>query len=333
MSRTLKIVHVFCVIIMSIMTLAVILPLTVYAAENPLKFMVNQSFATSSLSIDGVFSYKLRAIDAGNPMPAGSTAEGYAFTVTGNNTFEIGLLSYNTPGVYRYELSQVIAVEKSGYTYDKRIYKIDVYIDGWLGAEVIVRNENGKKAADIKFENSYQARPSDPVLMVDPPVKKTVYGTPNKDTSFKFKLTARDASYPMPTGSINGVKTIQITGSSKSEFGVWSYNKEGVYYYTVSEENGGESGYTYDKTVYSITDTVRDDNGQLVLSRVVTNDTNSQVTSLDFINKYSDSGKPGPGPITGVFSNPELYITLFVLSSVLLIGLVIFSKRKKRFYS
>jgi hypothetical protein len=51
--------------------------------------------------------------------------------------------------------------------------------------------------------------------------------------------------------------------------------------------NSGDKGYRYDSSVYTITDTVTDVDGQLVLSRVVTNDSNKPVSNYAFINKYS----------------------------------------------
>jgi pilin isopeptide linkage protein len=139
----------------------------------------------------------------------------------------------------------------------------------------------------------------------------------------------------MPAGSVNGTKTITVAGSGEGEFGTWSYEKEGVYYYYVSEVNTGERGYTYDKAIYTITDVVKAEDGRLGLSRVVTNDTNRQVTSLSFNNKYDSGGtiipegpKPdGPkpdGPKTGDDSNNKLYGSILVFGSLLVMGAAVY---------
>jgi pilin isopeptide linkage protein len=140
--------------------------------------------------------------------------------------------------------------------------------------------------------------------MVDPPVKKTVEGNPGADSIFTFKLTARNASSPMPAGSKGGSKIVYVKGAGSAEFGTWSYDEAGVYYYTVSELNTGEKGYAYDTVVYTITDSVKAVNGQLVLSRVVTNALNKQVMSLIFINKYTNPGAPPPIPPSPLDPNP-----------------------------
>ena len=292
-------------IAMIVITLIIIIaaaPIVVCAADNPLRVTVTQVFTTSKSSAEGVFTYMLKPLEPHNPMPAGSTAKGYTFTISGNNSVEINLPGFIRQGVYRYELYQKIDAEKPGYTYDKRVYIIEAHVDAMLEAMIVVFNANDEKTDRIVFENSCQVLPTDPKLMVDPPVKKTVFGSPSRNSTFTFRLAAQDASWPMPEGSANGVKTLRITGSGQGEFGVWSYDKTGTYYYTVYEVNGGESRYTYDTAVYTITDMVTEENGQLVLSRVVTNNTNKQVTSLAFNNRYRQGGSEGGGDKPG---NPD----------------------------
>ena len=307
---------VLCAVTMLAMLLTVLAPLTVYAATNPRKITVNQ-VATN----DGTFTYRLKPLEAGNPMPAGSTAEGYTFSITGTGSAEIELPSYPQQGVYRYSLAQIIGTERPGYTCDKRVYTIEAHVDVMLEMDIVVRNQDGEKEGDIVFENSHKALPSDPALMVDPPVKKIISGTPNYNTTFEFRLVARDASSPMPAGSVNGTKIIKIAGAGEGEFGTWSYDKAGTYYYTVYEVDGGASGYTYDTTVYTITDTVKDENGQLVLSRVVTNDLNKPSPAYAFLNKFNE-GKDGPQTDDGM--NTTLFAIMFAAGALLAIGTAIY---------
>ena len=329
--------RVLCVIAALVMMLAAAAPLVAYAADNPLRFAVKQVFTASSALADGTFTYRLKALEPDNPMPAGSAAEGYTFAITGNNGVETGPLAYNKQGIYQYELVQVIGTEKPGYTYDRRVYTLEVYVDAALKAELVVRNQDGTKAGEIKFENAYHALPSDPSLMADPPVKKTVSGNPGSAGTFMFKLAAGDISYPMPAGSTNGTKTIQIVGSGEGMFGNWSYREEGVYYYSVYEVNAGENGYTYDTAVYTVTDTVKAENGQLVVARIVTNSMNKPVAEFAFINVYRggpvnpDDPDPGkPGPITGDDRNTALYAALLALGVILIIGAAGYLSRGRR---
>ena len=270
-------------------------PMAAYAEYNTLRFSVKQVFTTSWTAAGDTFTYRLKPLDPGAPLPAGSPAQGYVFTIRGNNRVTIDLVSDGRQGVYRYELYQVTETAKPGYVYDKRLYIIEVHLDA---GKITVRNERGVKVEDILFENGYSVLPSDPQLMTDPPVIKNVFGNPPYNSVFTFKLAAQEASQPMPAGSVGGVKTITVTGAGYGEFGVWSYHKAGVYYYTVYEVNSAERGYAYDTAVYTITDTVREENGRLVLARTVTNDRNKPVSTLTFINTYRAGGGL-PGLITG----------------------------------
>jgi len=322
--------RLLCAAILLVAALAAGASVSAHAADNPLTLTVRQVFVASSPSADDTFTYRLRPLEAGGPMPAGSTAEGYTFLINGDGSAEIGPLTFSRSGVFRYELFQAPG-GKPGCAYDKRKYIIEVYAGAASGVELIVLNTDGTKAEVIEFRNTYGALPSDLALMADPPVKKTVSGNPSRSSVFMFTLSARDASNPMPEGSVNGVKTIQITGSGEGKFGTWRYDKAGTYYYTAAEANTGEAGYTYDTTVYHITDTVTEKDGQFVLSRVVTSDLDKPVTSLTFINKYS-AGTDGPK--TGDALREAFYRILFAAGCVLalcaMLYLMISGRRKRR---
>ena len=342
-----------CAAMALVMILLIIAPAAAYAGENPLRFSVTQTFTAYPASADGAFAYRLKPLVSGAPMPPGSAADRYDFSLAGTKGVQIGPMNYTRQGIYKYELFQLIGTEKPGYTYDKRVYTLEVYVDSALEAKLTIKNQDGAKAGGIEFRNSYKVLPSDPGLMADPPVKKTVSGDPAKDSAFSFRLKAQDPSYPMPTGSVDGVKTINITGSGEGRFGKWSYNEEGLYYYIVSEVDAGEKGYVYDTALYTITDVVKAVDGRLEVSRVVTNDSNRQVTSMTFINKYSPGGGPGggggdggggsgadgpkegpipEGPKTGDETDIVLYATLFVIGGLLAFGGVfsLISGRKRK---
>ena len=299
--------------------------------NNPLSFPVKQTFTTTDETVSARFIYRLAPITEGSPMPPGSTAQGFTFVITGNSSVLLGPITFTQPGEYRYELYQVIPQELPGYAYDERIYIVVAYVSAGLDVELVAYNKDGSKADQIVFNNGYGFIPTNPELMTDPPVIKTVIGNPSAPIAFFFKLTANNAAYPMPAGSANGIKTITVTGSGTAYFGKWSYTQPGTYYYTVSEVNTGAAGYTYDTAVFTITDIVRDDGyGQLVLTRIVTNNANRAVTSLSYINYYkptngpSDSPTPhGPtnppydGPTTGDDANANTYYFIFTLGAAI----------------
>ena len=260
--------------------------------------VVEQRFINNTSVVAGdVFTYRLRGITDNAPMPQGSTAQGYDFTMQGNESVQIPI-AYTQAGVYEYEIVQVISFDAdTRYVYDGRVYDVQVHVDAQGGVQIVVYDrQSGEKCEKIEFTNYYKILPSDPAVMVDPPVVKTVTGSPAIDGVFVFKLVAQNPANPMPQGSINGVKTITVIGSGNEDFGTWSYTQEGTYYYTIYEVNTGEDGYIYDDTVYTITDSVKAVNGRLVVTRVVTNDNNKPVTSLSFINKYTSPDPDGPTP-------------------------------------
>lgn len=300
---------------------------------------VDQTFIKpSSSSPADTFTYELTPQTAGSPMPAGSVGGRYTLSISGNGSVAIGPIPYTATGLYIYELKGTSSMG-SGYTCDSEVYRVEVYVTGSTQADVVVYRSDGSKSSDILFQNKYKPLASDRSLMVDPPVKKTVSGTPAKDGTFVFKLEAGDKSNPMPLGSNNGVMTMTIVGSGEKDFGTWSYTEPGVYYYSISEVNVGEGGYTYDTGVYTITDDVKDVSGQLVLTRTVTNGAGKPVSSCGFINKYASpvvggTTSGGAGPKTGDDSMSGLYWMLFVIGGMICIisaaYLLLWKRRKKQ---
>ena len=343
-----------CLTAVLAMILAAAAPLVTYSADISFGYTVEQFFETSSSTANDEFTYRLKPLDGDNPMPAGSTAEGYTFTISGNDSVEIGPMADSRQGVFKYELYQVIDGVRPGYSYDDRIYTIEAYVSELKGVSIFIFNGDREKADDLEFENGYNANPTDPLLMVDPPVKKTVTGSPDKNGVFTFKLVAQNVPSPMPPGSVGGVKTLQILGAGEEDFGVWSYTEEGVYSFKVYEVNSKESGYTYDTEVYTITDTVSDVKGQLVLSRKVTNAKNRESDAFAFNNNYTRPATTAPGspavsgnagvsgspvsggkgvmPKTGDYMNTVFYIALVAVSGIVVVCLMVYLlvARKRR---
>lgn len=123
--------------------------------------------------------------------------------------------------------------------------------------------------------------------------------------TFIFQLEAKDKTSPMPAGSRDGIKRMTIVGPGEEDFGTWSYTQSGTYYYTVSEVHTGEAGYTYDTEVYTITDSVKNEDGQLVVTLTITNANNKAVSNFTFINHYEMSGDGGGNTGGGSTNGPK----------------------------
>ena len=137
------------------------------AAAGQPTITINQVFASSGGS--DVFTYRLSPDETGSPMPEGSTAEGYTFTIAGTSSLTLELAPYSSEGVYRYKLFQVIGAEKPGYAYDKRVYTIEVHVYEELYIIIVVYNEDFSKAGTITFQNSYSGNGTTDPPPTDPP--------------------------------------------------------------------------------------------------------------------------------------------------------------------
>ena len=49
-------------------------------------------------------------------------------------------------GIYKYTIFQVIERERPSYTYDKRVYTIEVYVDWALDVMLVIKDADGAKA-------------------------------------------------------------------------------------------------------------------------------------------------------------------------------------------
>lgn len=129
---------------------------------------VNQEFSVENgTPPTDTFDYKLTALSEKNPMPKNSQGGEFSFSIQGGAKHTIGPMAYPLTGVYAYKLEQTVNKESEGYTYDKRIYEITVYVKnakgGGSAAELIVKNEKGEKVSNIAYQNSYDKKEKDPV--------------------------------------------------------------------------------------------------------------------------------------------------------------------------
>ncbi|MCL2002568.1 MAG: hypothetical protein FWG72_01020, partial [Oscillospiraceae bacterium] len=139
---------------------------------------VRQNVAGSPHSPDARFTYTLKPLSPDNPMPAGSAAGGYTFTIAGNRSAVIGPILFNRQDVYRYELYQTAGAAASGYTYDRRVYTIEIHIDGSLNSYLVILNGAGEKEAELIFENGYDSPDITPPAVTPPEVTPPTVAPP-----------------------------------------------------------------------------------------------------------------------------------------------------------
>jgi pilin isopeptide linkage protein len=104
-----------------------------------------------------------------------------------------------------------------------------------------------------------------------------------EDAEFTFVLTADDAGTPMPSSD-----RLTIRGSSTGKFEPITYDKVGVYTYTVRQQDGQLPDYTYDQSIYHVTVTVSNtDDGNLSAGIFAQrNDENAKSGNVLFCNTY-----------------------------------------------
>jgi len=306
-----------------------------YGAESvDVSFTVNQTITISGSTPlpNEVFSYCLVPEQSRNPMPNGCVTGVQDFDIAGQSKTTISI-NFNCPGVYEYKLF-LTTPHATGYNLDEKVYSLKVTVLNDMTLIVMISDDAGTKVNDdnITYDHAFGMRdvptePSDPGLMLDPLIVKTVQGNPAADATFTFRLKALDPSSPMPQQSNNGIKDITIKGSGQASFGSWSYAQEGTYFYTISEVvPSAQNGYTYDTTTYTIIDKVHVAENQYVLTRQITNNLNKPVTSCSFINTYNGSGETPPlitqppktpyGPKTGDDSGAMFYLALLIVAVV-----------------
>ena len=141
--------------------------LAAIAAGNSVILTVDQVYSASFYSTEETFSYILIPLAPDNPMPTGSTLEGYSFTITGNRSAAVGPMSYGQAGIYRYQIYQVIRRDRPGLYYDRRTYTVEVHVDDSLNAVLVAKDENDFKVGKIEFANQREYYP--PVYPPPPP--------------------------------------------------------------------------------------------------------------------------------------------------------------------
>jgi pilin isopeptide linkage protein len=172
-----------------------------------------------------------------------------------------GEITFVKAGTYTFKVTENSGAEEGVDPYDATEWTLTVVIkdlDGTL--EVNSTSYTAGEKTDSKsatFINPYKPAPTTAKIEGD----KTIEGEPQYDTVFTFTLTADDEKFPMPAET---EKT--TTGAGEFTFGPIAYDMAGTYTYKVAEVIGNAVGYEYDTSVYQVTVTVVDLDGELEAS-------------------------------------------------------------------
>lgn len=260
------------------------------------KNIVNTDTATSRVPQDGEFKFQLNAVSAhdsdGNaisvndmPMPAGSQNGTQTVSNKGSG-FTFGQMVYTMPGAYTYHVKELAGTDKT-IGYSTQEYDVTVTVTDQNGALTATAD---RQTNDIRFDNTYTPTPVSVQLEAD----KHLTGRDLNDNEFTAELKDSDGNLlqskqfiRVPRDAQSDKATNVREGEGTLEFDKLTFDKTGVYTYTVDEQDGTLGGVTYDTTSHTVTVTVTEDSKshKLVASVAYSNGKASEKSIL-FQNTY-----------------------------------------------
>lgn len=229
------------------------------------KRIVNTDTATGRIPQDGEFTFQLNAasahdsdgnpIDAGDiPMPDGSR-DGKLTVANKGTGFTFGRMTYTKPGAYTYHVKELAGTDKT-IGYSTQEYDVTVTVTdqgGMLSAAA------DRQATDVRFDNTYTPTPVGVTVKAD----KRLTGRDLNDGEFAAELKDSDGNLlqtkrfaRVPRDAQSDKATNVREGEGTLEFDKLTFDRAGVYTYTVTEQDGNLGGVTYDRTVHTVTVTV-----------------------------------------------------------------------------
>ena len=232
------------------------------------KNIVNTDTATSRTPQDGEFKFQLNAVSAhdsdGNaisvndmPMPAGSQNGTQTVSNKGSG-FTFGRMVYTMPGAYTYHVKELAGTDKT-IGYSTQEYDVTVTVADQNGALTATAD---RQTNDIRFDNTYTPTPVDVTVKAD----KHLTGRDLNDGEFAAELKDSDGNLlqtkrfaRVPRDAQSDKATNVREGEGTLEFDKLTFDRAGVYTYTVDEQDGNLGGVTYDTTSHTVTVTVTED--------------------------------------------------------------------------
>lgn len=211
------------------------------------------------------FSFTITAPD-GAPLPNPATVTvSKRDTKDGIAAIKFGKIRYTAAGTYKYEIREN-AGSTVGMTYDAHVATAEVTVtengNGTLTANV-TKKENGR------FTNTYSTE-LDYVAAGGLKLSKSLSGRPMTEGQFTFTVKPADEASADALGLLPGANTFKSPATIEGTVGLidilaghevkFTQADAGkTFKYTVTEENDGQPGYTYDDAVRTVTIAIADD--------------------------------------------------------------------------
>lgn len=248
------------------------------------KTIINADTATNRIPRDGEFTFALTSHD-GAPMPEGSK-DGVKTVANTGTGFSFGRMDYDKPGTYVYTVTEQAGRDPT-IGYSTQAYDVTVTVTdqgGMLSASV------DRQATDVRFDNTYTPTPVDVTVKAD----KHLAGRDLNDGEFAAELKDSDGNLlqtkrfaRVPRDAQSDKATDVREGEGTLEFDKLTFDRAGVYTYTVTEQDGNLGGVTYDRTVHTVTVTVTEDADSHTLTAKTEYSTeNGSEDGIRFTNTY-----------------------------------------------
>lgn len=256
------------------------------------------------------FTFNLKALTDGAPMPDGAVDGVATATVTkanaenfgfGNITYTSEMLQGAPSKTFKYEVSEATGtIGDIDYATNKATITVTVVDNGKGKLTASASTENGTFVNRYTASVNYTANGGIQLAkvlngrdMVEGQFKVAV--TPaNVESANVLGLAEGSNEFAMPAGT----DSKQVLKQILSDDVAFTQSDAGkTYTYKVAEVNGGEAGYTYDGTVYTVTIKVTiSDTGKLTVTTTVTGGESAGTYVCT-----SDSAQPNP--VTLAFTN------------------------------
>ncbi len=212
------------------------------------------------------------------PLPANKIAKNMS-----NGSIVFDRITFEAAGEYYYTVSELNDNKIGGFDYDDTVYTIKVTVTDLAqttGERQLIANYElvDTTLTEIVFENEYDAEDAKVTLSGT----KILTGKTLQDGEFEFVITPT-GNTQLPTGYSNTVRNI----GDAFTFGELTYDKAGVYTYTITEKGTDDENYDYDESIYTVTVTIIDNSQGKLLDSVTIMKNGNDSTAIVFNNDFT----------------------------------------------